>query len=119
MLDAFYATCVHEIIHSTSHQSCLNREVGQGEEEYAQEKLRAEITSMRISHGWGLKFDDCYYEKHSAYLQSWTKALRGDSNELYRAATRAQEMADYVGHNMLLKGLEQPKSLREGKEKNQ
>ena len=38
--------------------------------------------------------------------------------KLYRAASKAQEMADYIEKNMLLKGLEQvtPKALGKGKE---
>ncbi|MBP2656979.1 MAG: hypothetical protein H6Q69_11 [Firmicutes bacterium] len=44
--------------------------------------------------------------------------LKDDPNELYRAASKAQEMADYIEKNMLLKGLEQvaPNALENGKE---
>ena len=51
-------------------------------------------------------------------LQSWAKVLKDDSNELYRAASKAQEVGDYIEKNMLLKGLEQvaPKALENGKE---
>ena len=59
-----------------------------------------------------------HYVNHAAYLQSWAKVLKDDPNELYRAASKAQEMADYIEKNMLLKGLEQvtPKALENSKE---
>ena len=109
-LDAFYATCVHEIAHSTGHKSRLDRNLmtGGDQEEYAKEELRAELTSMFIAQDWGLAFDEKHYQSHEAYLQSWAKVLKDDPNELYRAASKAQEMADYIEKNMLLKGMELP-----------
>jgi antirestriction protein ArdC len=109
-LDAFYATCVHEIAHSTGHKSRLDRNLisGGNQEEYAKEELRAELTSMFIAQDWGLAFDEKHYQSHEAYLQSWAKVLKDDPNELYRAASKAQEMVDYIEKNMLLKGMELP-----------
>lgn len=121
-LDAFYATCVHEIAHSTGHESRLNRNLQDGannQEEYAKEELRAELTSMFIAQDWGLTFDESHYQSHEAYLQSWAKVLESDPNELYRAAAKAQEMADYIEKNMLLKGLELPKAAEQTQEAEQ
>ena len=109
-LDAFYATCVHEIAHSTMHADRLNRQVDTLDKTaYAKEELRAELTSMFIAQDWGLKFDGSHYESHAAYLQSWAKVLQNNPNELYRAATAAQQMADYIEKNMILKGMQIPK----------
>lgn len=44
------------------------------------------------------------------------KVLKDDPNELYRAASKAQEMADYIEKNMLLKGLDSAKALENGRE---
>ena len=106
-LDGFYATCVHEIAHSTGHPSRLNRDITNmsNKEEYAKEELRAELTSMFIAQEWGLTFDKTHYQNHTAYLQSWAKVLNDDPNELYRAAAKAQEAVDYIEKNMLLKEL--------------
>jgi uncharacterized membrane protein YgaE (UPF0421/DUF939 family) len=71
-----------------------------------------------LQQQYGIKFDEKHYENHAAYLQSWAKVLKDDPNELYRAASKAQEMADYIEQNMLLKGIEQakPKQQESGKE---
>jgi hypothetical protein len=66
---------------------------------------------MFIAQDWGLAFDEKHYQSHEAYLQSWAKVLKDDPNELYRAASKAQEMADYIEKNMLLKGMELPPDL--------
>lgn len=117
-LDAFYATCAHEIAHSTGHKSRLDRDLmgGANKEEYAKEELRAELTSMFIAQDWGINLDESHYQSHEAYLQSWAKVLEDDPNELYRAAAKAQEMADYIEKNMLLKGLELPKAAEQTQE---
>lgn len=118
-LDGFYATCAHEIAHSTGHSTRMNRDMFNFEKSgYAKEELRAELASTFLQQQYGIKFDEKHYENHAAYLQSWAKVLKDDPNELYRAASKAQEMADYIEKNMLLKGLEQvtPKALGKGKE---
>ncbi|MFD2274723.1 zincin-like metallopeptidase domain-containing protein [Undibacterium arcticum] len=44
----FYATALHELGHSTGHESRLNRKLGNvfGSEDYAKEELRAEMASF-------------------------------------------------------------------------
>ena len=118
-LDGFYATCAHEIAHSTGHSTRMNRDMLNFEKsEYAKEELRAELASTFLQQQYGIKFDEKHYQNHAAYLQSWAKVLKDDPNELYRAASKAQEMADYIEKNMLLKGLEQakPKAQESAKE---
>ena len=97
----------------------MNRDMFNFEKsEYAKEELRAELASTFLQQQYGIKFDEKHYENHAAYLQSWAKVLKDDPNELYRAASKAQEMADYIEKNMLLKGLEQvaPKALESANE---
>lgn len=78
-LDAVYATCIHEIAHSTGHKSRLDRNLmtGGDQEEYAKEELRAELTSMFIAQDWGLAFDEKHYQSHEAYLQLTGQGAEG------------------------------------------
>lgn len=97
----------------------MNRDMFNFEKsEYAKEELWAELASTFLQQQYGIKFDEKHYENHAAYMQSWAKVLKDDPNELYRVASKAQEMADYIEKNMLLKGLESvaPKALESANE---
>ena len=76
-LDAFYATCVHEIAHSTGHESRLNRNMKDGannQEEYAKEELIAELSAAVIASQHGLSK---HIKNDSAqYLKSWLGSLK-------------------------------------------
>lgn len=119
-LEGFYATVAHEIAHSTGSEKRLNRPMlmesdGFGGEKYAQEELRAELTSMFLSQEYGLKLDEAHYQNHAAYLQSWAKALQDDPNELYKAAADAQKAADYIKERMIEKGIKKTVEQAEDK----
>lgn len=115
-LDQFYAVAAHEVAHSTGHESRMNRsmEGNFGSPSYAKEELRAELASMFLHQEYGISFDEKHYENHAAYLQSWAKSLKDDPNELYRAASDAQKIADYIETRMIQKDLVQEK--QDGKE---
>ena len=109
-LDAFYATCSHEIAHSTGAEHRLNRSTmknltGFGSTEYAKEELRAEMTSMFIQQKYNIRFGQEHYENHAAYLKSWANVLRNDPNELYRAAADAEKAMNYIETHMMTKKL--------------
>ena len=106
-LPAFYGTIAHEIGHSTG-------------VEYAKEELRAELTAMFLQMEYGVQLN---YKNHIAYLQSWSKGLkkddqaqeniyekwseilRGDPNELAKAANDADKAAQYIISRMIEKNL--------------
>lgn len=107
----FYATCAHEIAHSTGAEHRLNRDTlknndGFGGTEYAKEELRAEMASMFLELEYGIKLEKKHYENHAAYLQSWAEALKKDPNEMYRAASDADKAVEYIKSRMLEKGME-------------
>ena len=116
-LDQFYATCAHEIAHSTGHEKRLSRSSimppphgeKRTEVEYAKEELRAEMASMFIQQQYGIAFDTKHYENHAAYLQSWAKVLKNDSNELYRAAADAEKAVEYIESKMIYREFVQAK----------
>lgn len=92
--DKYYATALHELGHWTGHSSRMNREFGPfGSEKYAQEELRAEISSWMVGQDIGVGHDP---GQHAAYVQSWIKALREDPLEIMRACRDAEHIRDYV-----------------------
>lgn len=93
--DVYYATLLHEIGHSTGHESRLNRDLSGafGSESYAKEELRAEIASMIIGQELQIGYDP---SQHVAYLEHWAKVIKEDPNEIFRAVKEAHEISDYV-----------------------
>jgi len=91
----YYATALHELAHSTGHETRLNRDLGNpfGSEAYAKEELRAEIASMIMGSELGIGHDP---EQHAAYVGSWIKVLEDDPKEIFRAAADAEKIQDYV-----------------------
>lgn len=77
----FYGTTIHEMAHSTGHESHLGRDgivkIDQfGSDQYAKEELVAELTSALIGNAMG--FDSRIRENNIAYLQNWIGSLKKD-----------------------------------------
>lgn len=129
-LPAFYGTVAHEIGHSTGAADRLDRTGITkpnrfGSAEYAKEELRAELAAMFLQMEYGVQMN---YKNHIAYLQNWSKGqkkeenvyeqwgeiLRGDPNELARAANDADKATQYIISRMIEKDLtkEQIDALR-------
>lgn len=77
----FYGTTIHEMAHSTGHESRLGRDgivkIDQfGSDQYAKEELVAELTSALIGNAMG--FDSRIRENNIAYLQNWIGSLKKD-----------------------------------------
>lgn len=105
-INDFYATCAHEIAHSTGAKHRLNRKSliendGFGNTMYAKEELRAELTSMFLNQKYNIKFNQKHYENHAAYLQNWVDVLKNDPNEIFRAATEAEKAMTYIEEKMI------------------
>ena len=96
----FTATLIHEMAHSTGHPDRLNREKGKtfGDELYAKEELRAELSAVFTQNSLNLELDTTL-DNHSAYVCSWIKALKNDYNEIYRAASDAEKISDRLVSN--------------------
>ena len=98
--DAYYQTALHELSHSTGHESRLNRETliegvrkGFGSVTYAREELRAEISALMIGSHIGVGHNP---ERGAAYVEGWLVTLEEDPKEVYRAAADAQRIARHV-----------------------
>lgn len=75
--EEYYSSLIHEMAHSTGHESRLNRLSPDGKfggDEYAKEELVAELTAAMV--GSALGFDSRIRDNNTAYLKSWMSALK-------------------------------------------
>jgi antirestriction protein ArdC len=87
-------TQLHELAHATGSESRLNRKFGKfGDEEYAREELRAELASAFIGIELGISGR---IDNHISYVASWSKILKSDKNEIFKACSDAQKITDLI-----------------------
>ena len=98
--EGYYQTALHEVGHSTGHESRMNRESlqqgikdGFGSEAYAREELRAEISAMMSSDRLGVAYEP---QHGTAYVKGWVEVLQDDPKEIHKAAAEAGRISDYV-----------------------
>ena len=74
--EAFYGTLLHEMTHSTGHESQLDRfkPTSFGSAEYAREELVAELGSALVAQRYGMAKH--IKEDSAAYLKSWLESLK-------------------------------------------
>lgn len=94
----FYATALHEMGHSTGHESRLNRDIQNsfGDENYAIEELRAELASMFMEQDLGVLVDDSHIRNNSAYIKSWHDEIEDNPNALFTAIADADKISRYI-----------------------
>lgn len=102
------AVLIHEMAHSTGVP--LKRDVINffGTPDYAMEELRAELASVFVSADLSVPMAVAHLESHAAYLQSWIKACREDSDAMISAIQDAQSIADYIIDRLQLADRVQP-----------
>lgn len=99
-IEEFYCTMFHEMIHSTGHKSRLARpgitthSVAFGDEVYSKEELVAEMGASFLCSVAGI--ENTTISNSASYIQSWLKALKGDSRLVIQAASQAQKASDYI-----------------------
>lgn len=73
--ESFYGTLLHEMTHSTGHESQLDRfkPTSFGSAEYAREELVAELGSALVAQRYGMAKH--IKEDSAAYLKSWLESL--------------------------------------------
>lgn len=97
-LQEFYGTTLHEIGHSTGHETRLNRDLsgGFGSEKYAVEELRAEIASLFMEQELGVNVSEKHIENNSRYVKSWRDQIKENPNVLFTAIADADKISRYV-----------------------
>ena len=98
----FYATLLHEGVHSTGHPQRLDRDQKGvfGTQSYAFEELIAELGSAMLLGTIGL---EATVENHASYLRHWVSLLQSDKRAIFRASSRAQKAADWLIDRALVK----------------
>lgn len=107
---------LHEMAHSTGHETRLNRPLGNGfgSEAYAKEELNAEISSLFLEDELGITMeaDSEMLKDHANYVKSWIAVLKENPNELFVACATAEHITEYLMENY---GKELEKSMEEMK----
>lgn len=99
VIEEFYSTLFHEIIHSTGHKDRLNREgieafSGFGSKSYSKEELVAEMGAAMLCGHVGI--ENKTIDNSAAYIDSWLQRLKNDKKLIITAAGQAQRAADHV-----------------------
>jgi antirestriction protein ArdC len=93
--EAYYATLFHEGVHSTGHESRLDRGFAFSGDGYAKEELVAEIGAAFLCAECGIDTPEIEGQAQ-AYVANWLKALKNDSKLILSAASHAQRAADSI-----------------------
>lgn len=96
-VEDYYSTLFHELIHSTGHQSRLDRNptTNKLSQDYSKEELIAEIgATMLLSHA-GLNIEKTM-KNNAAYIGGWLKRLKDDRTLVVKAASKAQRAVNYI-----------------------
>jgi antirestriction protein ArdC len=95
----YYAALFHELIHSTGHESRLNRstlteKAGYGSDPYCKEELIAEMGAAFLCAQ--AEIVDRTIDNSAAYIRGWLERLGSDRSLVVQAAAQAQKAADYI-----------------------
>jgi antirestriction protein ArdC len=105
----YYSTLFHELIHSTGHESRLNRTFGDhfGDEPYSKEELVAEMGAAFLCAIAGIA-NEHTDRNTTAYIQNWISKLQEDNRLIVHAAANAQKAVDCILGSALEDEAEQP-----------
>ena len=98
VVEEFYSTAFHELVHSTGHKSRLNRfecAIAFRSENYSREELVAEIGSSMLSNIAGINHDKSF-RNSVAYIQGWASALKSEPKLIVSASSRAEKATKYI-----------------------
>ena len=93
---AFYATLLHEMAHSTGPKGRLNRDLNSsfGDKKYAKEELVAELSAALISSTMG--FDKRINDNNAKYVSSWLKVLKEEPSFIKTVLSDVGKASDMI-----------------------
>jgi len=97
--EEFYATALHETVHSSGSEKRLAREgicevAPFGSAVYSKEELCAEMGAAYLCAEGGIS--NAVIDNQAAYLAGWLKKFRDDRKLLIHVAAQAQHAVDYI-----------------------
>jgi antirestriction protein ArdC len=97
--EEIYSTLFHELVHSTGHQSRLDRggvsnHVSFGSEQYSREELIAEMGAAFLCAEAGI--ENKIIDNSASYIANWLAKLRNDKRMVAIAAGAAQKACDFI-----------------------
>lgn len=97
--ESYYSTAFHEAVHSTGHESRLDRGLGTrvapfGSADYSREELIAEFGAAFLAAEAGIS--QATLPMSASYIDHWVSMLKADSKAAVWAAGRAQRAADHI-----------------------
>ena len=101
----YYSTLLHESAHATGHKSRLDRLDLKNRKGYAFEELVAELSAAFLCNQ--LDVSGAPRDDHAQYLASWLKALDGDNDYIFKAASEAQKVVDWMDAKQVAVSLEE------------
>lgn len=98
--EGFLGTVLHEMSHSTGHESRLNRNIKNkfGDREYAMEELVAELSTIFLEADLGINLE-LENKEHINYIGSWIDCLKENPNILYDVCKKASMASDFLYEN--------------------
>jgi antirestriction protein ArdC len=93
---AYYAVLLHECGHASGAKHRLDRDLSGrfGSAAYAMEECTVELLSAMICADLNLSVEP--RPDHARYIASWLEVLRSDKRAIFTAASKAQEIADWM-----------------------
>lgn len=91
----YYSTALHEMAHSTGHESRLNRQFGAKRTDgYAHEELIAEMTAALVGSTMG--FDKKILENNANYLKGWLENLKRNPESITTIMSDVDKASDMI-----------------------
>ncbi|MBZ7927605.1 ssDNA-binding domain-containing protein (plasmid) [Ensifer adhaerens] len=93
---AYYAVLLHECGHASGARHRLDRDLSGrfGSAAYAMEECTVELLSAMICADLNLSVEP--RPDHARYIASWLEVLRADARAIFTAASKAQQIADWM-----------------------
>ncbi len=109
----YYSVLFHELVHSTGHQTRLNRQTltehgDFGSDPYCKEELVAEMGATFLCAA--AEIVDRTIDNSAASLSAWLERLRKDCTLVVHAAAQAQKAAGFI----VGRGEDDPPTMQEG-----